>query len=359
MMSRSLRSTSIVLSLLSFFVAALPLTAQDPQQQDEEPELPPVVFDRHEPLEFTLVADFEQLEDDRDDEEEERPALLRMTSEDGSPVELDVELRTRGNFRLRRSTCEMPNLRLDVRTGQAEGTVFQAQDKLKVVGYCRDNDAYEQNALEEYLVYRIYNLLTEVSFQVRLARITYEDVNGNKDTVTRYGFLIEDEEAMAARLAGVIMNVPAAPPQDLAAVPAVRMSLFQYMVGNTDWSMAQFHNTVLVRLPDGQYVSVPYGFDWTGLVNARYARPDQSLGTRSVRQRVYRGFCRPQVDFDAVYDEFRAKRDEINALIESVVGLEEDNAEEAIEYLDEFYETIDNDGRARRYIERACRQVSR
>ena len=63
------------------------------------------------------------------------------------------------------------------------------------------------------------------------------------------------------------------------------MSVFQYMVGNTDWSMVRFHNVEVSRTPRGVYVPVPYDFDWTGLVSTRYARPNEGLGIRSVRQR--------------------------------------------------------------------------
>ena len=56
-----------------------------------------------------------------------------------------------------------------------EGTIFEGQDKFRVVTHCRDRDEYEENVLEEYLAYRIYALLTEISFRVRLARITYGD----------------------------------------------------------------------------------------------------------------------------------------------------------------------------------------
>ena len=71
-----------------------------------------------------------------------------------------------------------------------------------MVRHCRDGDDDEQNLLEEYLVYRSYNLLTDESFRVRLARITYADGEDDDDPVVRYAFFIEEAEAIAERLGG-------------------------------------------------------------------------------------------------------------------------------------------------------------
>ena len=170
--------------------------------------------------------------------------------------------------------------------------------------HCRDRDDDEQNLLEEYLVYRSYYLLTDESFGVRLARITYADGEDDDDPVVRYAFFIEEAEAMAERLGGVYLEVRQALPGSFGAEDAVRVSVFQYMIGNTDWSMVRFHNTEVLQNSEGVYVPVPYDFDWTGFVSARYARPDERLRIRNVRQRIYRGFCRPNFDFSAVYAQF-------------------------------------------------------
>ena len=106
------------------------------------------LFDSGEVLELTLVADFAALEGDRGEVSPRRPAVLWTASADGAAVGLEVTVRTRGNFRLRRSTCAFPNLRIDFGEG-AGSTAFAGQDALKLVAHCRNTDDYEQNALEE------------------------------------------------------------------------------------------------------------------------------------------------------------------------------------------------------------------
>ena len=235
------------------------------------------------------------------------------------------------------------------------GTVFDGQNGIKLVSHCRDRDSDEQNVIEEYLVYRTFNLLTDESFRVRLARVTYAD--GDDDPVVRYAFFIEEVEAMAERLGALYMEIQQANPRDFGNEQAVRVSVFQYMVGNTDWSMVGFHNTEVLQNSEGINVPVPYDFDWTGFVSARYARPDRRLRIRNVRQRIYRGFCRPDFDFSVVYAQFVEIRTDLEALYVGQDGLEEGNRRDAVEYLDDFYEDIESPQTARSRLEEDCRRM--
>ena len=317
------------------------------------------LFQDHEPLRLRIEADFNALRGDRDEDAEERDGMLVILGDDGSEEVFPLEIRTRGRFRLQSSTCRFPPLRLDVPRSQMDGTPFENQDKLKLVTHCRDDERYEQNTIKEYLVYRIYNLLTPNSFQARLARITYLDVSGDDDTVERWGFVIEAEEAVAERLGAQLVEEtpngvhPARVSNDAAGL----LNLFQYMVGNTDYSIYGQHNVVAFELPDAMVTPVPYDFDWTGLVNAPYARPDPSLRIRNVRRRVYRGLCRPGLDYASINAEVLAKRDAITELVLSESRLGDDEREDVLEFLEEFWETLEDPGDAKRDIEDSCRRT--
>ncbi|HSG46271.1 MAG TPA: hypothetical protein VLA43_00525, partial [Longimicrobiales bacterium] len=133
-------------------------------------------------------------------------------------------------------------------------------------------------------------------------------------------------------------------------------------VGNTDFSLygapgTAPHNSVPVRWGAGRVIPVPYDFDWTGFVRAPYARPDPSLGIRNVRQRAYRGLCRPGLDYEALYASFLARRDELTAVVRDEALLEADERKEALEYLDDFWETLESDRDRTRRIQEACRPI--
>lgn len=314
------------------------------------------LFESDAVLEVTLEADFKALRGDRSQESEERPGRVLWSDSEGQQPSADVLVKTRGNFRLNRKNCRMPPLRLNFKTGTMEGTPFEGQDKIKLVTYCRDKDDYEENVAEEFLVYRLYNRVTDLSFRVRPLRLTYVDTSGDDDPITRFAFLIEDEDALAERLQGRMVEIPAAHPESFVTTETPMLAVFQYMVGNTDWSMVQFHNVKLLQRADGSAIPIPYDFDWTGLVSAPYARPDESLGIRNVRQRVYRGFCR-DVDFGALYSRFSELEPDFMEVVATAPGISDDNRKKVREYLSDFYEVISDQGKAKRQIEGDCRSM--
>jgi hypothetical protein len=280
-----------------------------------------------------------------------------------------VELRTRGITRLRRDICEFPPVRLDFDREEVEGTIFAGQNRLKLSVHCQnDNEEYEQYVLQEYLAYRMHNLLTPRSFHVRLARVTYVDTEDPDDTITSHAFLIEDDELMAARNDMMPLIVPGV---SFAATDPTYLALtevFEYLVGNPDWSAVArgpseeecCHNTTPIVSASGLVYSVPYDFDITGIVNTRYGNrvfnpAERGLGIRSIRQRVYRGICASLPHVESTLRTFEERKDAFYALYREQAGLDPDVLEDTVEYLDEFFETIGDPRRVDSEIRRACR----
>ncbi|UCG88674.1 MAG: hypothetical protein JSW71_09095 [Gemmatimonadota bacterium] len=339
------------------------LTAQAPDTLGQP------LFESHEILQLTIQAPFKTIFKDRDQESEEHPGTLSYVDPDGTRVNLEVKVRTRGKFRLQRSTCDFPNVRVNFKKKQVQNTIFHNQDKLKLVGHCQNNrEEYEQQTLLEYLVYRSLNLFTDLSFRVRLAQITYIDTEEDDDPLTRYAFFIEDEDLMAARNGWQVLEAPGIPPQEYEAADLTLVELFQFMMGNTDWDAFKTppdeeyccHNLIPVGSTLKPVYPVPYDFDWAGVVDARYAKPDQSLRIRSVRDRLYRGICRPPDDFGVLLEsavrQFRDNKDAIYALFQNQEGLEQKYIDRNIEYFDEFYEIVNDVPKANREIVERCRR---
>lgn len=319
------------------------------------------LFQSKEPIRLTLTTRIDWIRDERNDSIEVE-GTATFVDLDGAEVTKPVQVRARGNFRRDRSNCNFPPLRLDFPTGQMEGTVFEGQDKLKLVTPCHDsNDAYQNYIFDEYLTYQLFNIVTPFSFRARLVEITYVDSDGEYDTRTKTAFLIEDEVEMAARNRARMVEATQFHPSRMEGAHAVTVALFNYMIANSDWSPVFFHNSELIRTEDGRYLTVPYDFDWSGAVNARYAVPDPSLDIRNVRQRVYRGFCRPELTYEAV-GVFRDTREQVRALYEGFAGLgyeqfDADDAQAALEYYEEFYRVVDQAREFERRIVDRCRSM--
>jgi hypothetical protein len=318
----------------------------------------PPLFASDEVLELTLSADFSVLESDRREETPERPGTVTLQTADGSRVVLGVQLRTRGDFRKERANCSFPPLRLNLETSQAAGTVFEGQDKLKMVGSCRPNrSSYEQLVLQEYLAYRAYALVSSTAFHVRLARVTYVDESGEGEPSERFAFFIEDDDALAVRLGARVLELPEGrklPPRLIDPPTEARMAVFQYMIGNTDWSDDVGHNVELLDR-GGRALTVPYDFDFSGIVDAPYSIPHPRLGLRSVQERLFLGWCWPGLDMDPVLETFRGLRGEILGLYRGFPYLEDGERERAISYLGAFFDDIETTERAQIRFLRDCR----
>ena len=308
-------------------------------------------------LAFTLHAPIDGLKGDRRDGVDERPAEIHL--DDGTPP-VTLKVRTRGNFRLQRSTCpSLPPIRLNFPKGDVAGTVFAGQDKVKLVTHCRGRDSDEQNLLQEYLAYRVFNELTPSSFMVRLARITYVDSERPDDEpFTKYAFIIEDEDALAERLGGMMLEVPAVHPTEYDRDAMLLVALFQYMVGNTDWSLVQFHNIKLFQTGDARALPIPYDFDWTGLVNAPYAEPDPSVRVRSVRDRVYRGYCVDGLDYQGMAMHIRERASAVLGLIDQIEGMSDDTRSDSRRYLQGFFEILEDPSAYDRNVVGRCRALN-
>jgi len=131
--------------------------------------------------------------------------------------------------------------------------------------------------------------------------------------------------------------------------------VFEYMIANTDWSVAGLHNIVLTEDTSGTIYPVPYDFDWSGVISTPYARPDARLPITSVRQRLFRGYCRSADQFAAIFARFNDRKDAIYTLYRSQVGADPKRVEQALRYYDDFYRVINDPKLVRREFLQACK----
>lgn len=319
----------------------------------------PPLFASHDPLRFTLEADWGAVFKERGDSSTPHPAKLTLTGDGGAATPLEVEVQTRGHFRLQRSTCNFPPIRVSVPKSGLKQTVFAGQRHLKLTVHCQDGrDRYEQSVLLEYLIYRSFNLLTERSFRARLAHVTYLDTAGKRDSLTRYAFFIENDDRMAARLNGKVLDLEHVHDETTERAQMTLVAVFEYFLGNTDWSVWALHNIVLVApQASPEPFAVPYDFDWSGVIAAPYARPDVRLPIKSVRERLFRGYCRTQEELAPVFRLFNEKKDAIYALYREQEGLDPKVRDDVLKYYDAFYKTINSPRDVDWAFMRNCRKV--
>lgn len=353
---RPARTVLVALALLASAHAALAQSTDGDDQRDgdKKPKVRALWTDTA-VIPVRLAFDRKTVYKDRDSTSTEKyPGTLTWTDAEGKDHAIDVTLRTRGHYRRQSRHCSVPPLRLQFDKGDAKGTPFAGQKSLKLVTHCRDNAEFEEYIRREYLVYRIFNLATELSFRARLLEVTYLDQGGGKPE-TRAAMLIEDDDDMARRNDGTILEAKGVRFGDVDGAQADLVSVFEYLVANTDWSLPGMHNVVLVDR-NGDFLPVPYDFDWSGIVDTRYAEPDPRLGISSTRQRVYRGPCRTHEQVLPVLEQFRQLRPEIERLYDTQPGLDPGYVKATKSYLAEFYKDVATADRWKSVAATSCRE---
>jgi hypothetical protein len=289
-------------------------------------------------------------------------AVIGYNDAQGNAQRIEATIETRGLTRLR--FCRFPPLRIRFAKAATQGTVFEGQRSLKLVTHCRNGQQFAQYYVQEMLAYRIYNLLTDVSFRVRPLDITYIDSRGGKANGPRFAFLIEDTDDMARRNGLKRDRAAKFAIGDLDALALSRLMIFQYLIGNTDFAVlsgpredACCHNTRVVGSGDPQArIAVPYDFDSAGMVAADYVAPHESLPIKRVSERLYRGFCRHNHTLAAAREEFLAQRTAIFELIEDEPRLNAKRRRELTRYIEEFYATLNSEYGFQREIGAKCRK---
>ena len=272
------------------------------------------------------------------------PATISFTTKDGTTITEKIEASVRGNFR--RETCFMPGLKLNFKK-DSNSSLYKFKE-LKLSNGCNTGDESGQLVIKEFLAYKIYNLLTDMSLRVRFMNVSFKDISGKKKPYTQYAFLIEDVDEMAKRnnmveIEGTLYNTEQTNREQMTIV-----TLFEYLIANTDWSVPAYHNVKLIGPKDVKgtrpYV-VAYDFDICGFVDPPYATIDEQLQDQisSVRDRLNRGFPRTMEELKIAVKLYNDKKEKIIGMIKNNEYLSSKEKSRSVNYVEEFYKIINND----------------
>ena len=300
-------------------------------------------FLENKPLEVTVTTDLKKLVMTKKNPTLQPANLTWRAVNGGEDIVEPIRIRLRGNNR--RENCNLASLMVDFRV-DSQKTKTSNLKEMKWVAPCARGIEGEQFVLKEYLIYKMYNMFTDLSFRVRLLHITFEDANKKQKPYTQYGFAIEHVDDLRKR-----NNCSEEKKKQYLTIQTERnqallVSIFQYMIGNTDWSVPNYHNVKLLIPKDSSTLApliVPYDFDYAGLVNAPYAVPHETWGIEKVTDRKYLGFPRTLEEIKAVTDKFGAKKDDINNLINNFELLTNYHKKEMSLFIAQFYKILESD----------------
>ncbi|HUS03276.1 MAG TPA: hypothetical protein VMY77_16165 [Chitinophagaceae bacterium] len=291
-------------------------------------------------IEVTFTTDIKKLRSDKKIPEWQ-PANIVMHFSDTSVITEEIRVQPRGEFR--KLNCDIASLMLDFKN--ISSPKLSPLKKLKLVGGCRSSGPDEQLLLKEFLIYKIYNFLTNMSFRTRLMHVNYKDSKGKIKSYSQYAFLIEDIKDLCTRNNCLEPNKKTFRPGVTNRQQKTLVCMFQYMIGNTDWSLPNFHNIKMIVPKTDTFAPpyiIPYDFDYTGLVDAHYAVPQEQFGNTTLQERVYRGEPRSTEELQQVIDIFKEKRERIIYYINEFPLLGAKTKRDVVAYIDQFYETINS-----------------
>jgi hypothetical protein len=304
------------------------------------------LFQKKEVLKITVESNMKVLLKDRGENPIYHWGRLTYMDEQGDSVVLPLKIKVRGNFRRSAVNCKFPPLMLDFPQKKGKKTLFHGQNKLKLVTECQKEDY----VFHEYLTYEMYNLVTPFSFKARLTEVTYIDSAGKRKPEVAYGFFLENEEQLGKRNRAKNFYNKNLSMALMDSVDMATVALFEYLIGNNDWSIGALHNIKLFTQTGKLFIPVPYDFDHAGIVEAPYALPPPQLEIASVRERLYRGLNYSPNVFQMAFDKFNSLKPQIYALYEGNPLLSSSYIKRTTKYIDEFYEAINDPKAIKKYF---------
>lgn len=336
------------LSLLAFFaLSVFPSPGQNDttnvnEQKTDTPKRILTLFDSDEPLEISLEFDMKYFLEKTDKAETFNGGLTMRFSEADS-MDRKITIKYRGESRY--TNCGYAPMEINFKKPVYLDSDSGRVKKIKLVHQCQRGALYEEYIKREYLVYKLYNVLTDTSYRVRMLKINYIDSKKIKKPVTLYGFFIEPRNILARRTNTLVVKTTSLTQRDMIPETIDRVAIFNYMISNWDWSVPGQHNVDVVKSSrydvSGLGMPVPFDFDLSGVVNAEYAIPPPGLGIANNRERLFTGICRSKEIFKEDLMMFLNKKEKFYSIINEYPYLGKSSKRDITMLLDQFFNQLE------------------
>ena len=329
----------VLVVLLS--IGLVQCSSEKKEEKDSRPSFYQQLHDI-ENLNITLKTDYDQLLISKSKEGDiYQNAELVVASGETDKFSTKIEVRPRGVTR--KSMCDYPPLMIKIKKEEREKLGVRKTDNIKLVSFCKTEGGFSDLVSKEYLIYKLYNVLTDTSYQVKFANLTIQDTLGVAVAENQIGFMIEPTDAMADRLFCTYDENDTSPIKKIHKEQYKNFVVFQYMVGNTDWNLSGRHNIRMLDCDSEKGPKpVPYDFDYSGLVNASYARPHPMLPIKKVTDRLFQFRGSVDEDFSKTYQLFKDKKEQFYAVVNDFNSLNEEVKGEMNVFLDQFFQNIES-----------------
>ena len=293
------------------------------------------------PVRISIQLDLDSLQHFKE-KEQYLPATIFFWDTLGRPNDVSIEVSTRGETRKR--YCDIPPLKIRFSESLLYSHGLAAYKTLKLVLPCKAGPEYLDLLHREFLCYQLCEVLTGYAFRAYQIQVSILDNAGADTLINTVAFLIEHEKELAHRLDAQIQKNNDIPLKTVDKESYNRLALFQYLIGNTDWNLSTQHNIKIVKpMGKGSPIPVPYDFDYSGLVNAYYAKPHPALPTQSVRDRLWQWRGKEVKAIRPSLESFLERRTEVLDLVAMTPIISEKSRKDIMDYLRSGFEILQDE----------------
>lgn len=340
------------LCLFALLAGAISPFSSYSQTQSTDAESIFGILGHFDPLVVSIETDLKQLQSDKNDESWQ-PAVFKVLKGDSVAFQRAVQIAARGN--MRKKTCDFPPVKIKFYQQTPANDSLADINELKLVTSCNGAYQNEEWVQKERLIYELYNLVADQSFRTKSAATTFVDTGKKQRTMKSVSFFIESEEELAYRIGGKPMKPRVGSTHSLDSASYDKLCLFEFMIGNTDWSARARHNIKLIYLnATKSIIAVPYDFDYAGAVGTDYAVPNGDYPIQTVQDRFYLGLCRPAAHYQKMFDFYLEQKSAMIEHCENAGYLPPDTRKQMIRYFEEFFKTLQDPRLAKRDILQNC-----
>lgn len=259
----------LIAMIFSAFLFSISIFAQSDSSENLVPDTLATENDfflSDKPLKFKLISDFKKLQKEKA-QRKYQPAELIYFQGDTGQITWQVNVKSRGKNRL--ENCYYPPLKIAFKN--TEAAQKKAFNSLKMVVKCQDLPKYQNYLIKEFICYKLYNILSDTCFKVRLVDFIYEDIGRkNPEQMEMFAFFIEDDKMLAGRLNMKLLKHKNLTQRNISPFHIMRLAMFQFMIGNYDWAVPIQQN---VRILESREIKRKFfGFHMTLIIPAWWER---------------------------------------------------------------------------------------
>lgn len=276
--------------------------------------------------------------------EEYQPSTITFTLANGDEMICESKLRARGN--IRKKVCYNPPLKLNLKEKDLIKNGFDSLDILKLVLQCRNNDNTDKYLFKERLAYDLYSLIDTLHMRTKCVIVEFYEDGELLESLD--AFLVETEDHYAQRTNTIVVEKGVLRSSVLSRGHFLKMSFFQYMIGNPDYAIPNKHNVEILQTSDKRYLAIPYDFDYSGLVDTDYAIPHESISISSVTERIFLAKNVSLGEAQATAKFYKDIKDNVFSMITNATYLDEKDKKHASHYINGFYKVLNSDSQLER-----------